>query len=216
LTNLFVDFFSPLILVRANLNYRRKGQLDHLPSRISFSWIHIPGASTTSQPIKLARRDLYDARFQLIAESEQETGVDSETKEPSALDFVEAPSDLVPGVYEGGLKTWECSVDLVSYMDSLQVPISRIRGKRILEVSGNFRFPEPFINLFPNRLGVEQQFPVCISFTGFSSSLYLLKQTRRRQLFTCKTITFLFSGSSLFRMLSWPGVSSLLSPPVFF
>lgn len=31
--------------------------------------------------------------------------------------LLSAPSDLVPGVYEGGFKTWECSLDLIRYFD---------------------------------------------------------------------------------------------------
>jgi protein-histidine N-methyltransferase len=83
--------------------------------------------------LTLARRDLFDARFQLISESEEEGNPGHESAPPSALDFVEAPSDLVRGVYEGGLKTWECSVDLVDYLNS--VSVSRdVQGKRVLEV----------------------------------------------------------------------------------
>ena len=33
--------------------------------------------------------------------------------------FLNAPSDLINGVYEGGLKTWECSLDMASYLDAL-------------------------------------------------------------------------------------------------
>ena len=42
-------------------------------------------------------------------------------------------SDLVRGVYEGGFKTWECSIDLVEYLS--QLPKEQISGKRVLEVS---------------------------------------------------------------------------------
>ncbi len=81
--------------------------------------------------VVLSRRDLFDARFQLIsdAEAERQDG-------RSERDFVDAPSDVVPGVYEGGLKTWECSLDLVDclhmiYGDGIS---PAVRGKRILEV----------------------------------------------------------------------------------
>jgi protein-histidine N-methyltransferase len=58
----------------------------------------------------------------------------------SALEFIEAPSDLVPGVYEGGLKTWECSLDLVNHLDGLGDGYTDgdIHGKRILEVRCRF------------------------------------------------------------------------------
>lgn len=53
------------------------------------------------------------------------------------LEFVEAPSDLVPGIYEGGLKTWECSIDLAERLSQLVGPDPgrSLRNKRIIEVS---------------------------------------------------------------------------------
>ena len=89
----------------------------------------------------LARRDLFDARFQLISEDARDGpkvpgGPGTEPKNENeinlALEFLDAPSDLVPGVYEGGLKTWECSLDLVHYLD--QIRETDIRGKSLLEV----------------------------------------------------------------------------------
>lgn len=50
-----------------------------------------------------------------------------------AMDFLDAPSDLVHGVYEGGLKTWECSLDLVDYIHEKSTLVPN--GKRVLEVS---------------------------------------------------------------------------------
>lgn len=54
--------------------------------------------------------------------------------DPKILEYLDAPSDLLPGVYEGGLKTWECSLDLVEYLESKR-PFSRYSGKRVIEVS---------------------------------------------------------------------------------
>jgi protein-histidine N-methyltransferase len=86
--------------------------------------------------LTLARRDLFDARFQLIAEDDGEErkadGSSPSTGPSSVLEYLDAPSDIVPGVYEGGLKTWECSLDLVSYLDSMKY--RDIRGRRVLEV----------------------------------------------------------------------------------
>lgn len=81
----------------------------------------------------LAKRDLYDARFQLIA-----AGNVSEARGNSDADdlqFVEAPSDLVPGMYEGGLKTWECSIDLAGHLAELaSSSVSAASRLRVLEV----------------------------------------------------------------------------------
>lgn len=94
----------------------------------------------TTRSVVLARRDLFDARLQLITSSTEEQ--ENEEGRVNGLDFIEAPSDLVPGVYEGGLKTWECSMDLVDYLhDSIhgaggvgKGSVGAVRGKRILEV----------------------------------------------------------------------------------
>ncbi|KAJ7803483.1 hypothetical protein B0H14DRAFT_2887700 [Mycena olivaceomarginata] len=93
-------------------------------------------------------RDLFDARFQLISEGHgDEPPV--ETPAPtstSALGFLDAPSDLVPGVYEGGLKTWECSLDLVGYLDSFRdVDSSYFSGKRVLEVGCGTGIPSVYL-----------------------------------------------------------------------
>lgn len=41
-------------------------------------------------------------------------------------------TDLIKGVYEGGFKTWECSIDMVQYLSGL--PEDQITNKKILEV----------------------------------------------------------------------------------
>ncbi|KAK0194888.1 hypothetical protein F5146DRAFT_1023260 [Armillaria mellea] len=86
----------------------------------------------------LARRDLFDARFQLIDDE-----VNDEQKDNSpALGFLDAPSDLVQGVYEGGLKTWECSLDVVDYLHA-ESPV--FEGRRIFEVGCGTAVPSLYI-----------------------------------------------------------------------
>ena len=41
-------------------------------------------------------------------------------------------SDLVKGVYEGGLKIWECSIDLANFILK-EIPIKEIESKSVLE-----------------------------------------------------------------------------------
>ncbi|KAJ7646574.1 hypothetical protein FB45DRAFT_1098493 [Roridomyces roridus] len=102
--------------------------LDSLPPLISFSPLPI---------------HLFDARFQLISEGHGDESSGRDLRPPTAaLGFLDAPSDLVPGVYEGGLKTWECSLDLVGYLDSLDLHFS---GKRILEIGCGTGIPSVFI-----------------------------------------------------------------------
>ena len=97
-------------------------QIKNLPSAISYSPLRIPLSNDPS--FTLLRRDLFDVRFQLISELPT-----AETS--NELEFIDAPSDLVPGVYEGGLKTWECSADLAGYLEAAAVTN---RAHKILEV----------------------------------------------------------------------------------
>ncbi|KAF8962313.1 hypothetical protein BDZ97DRAFT_1662958 [Flammula alnicola] len=132
--------------------------LDSVPQLISYSPLSIP-LSSSRKTTTLVRRDLFDARFQLISEGagdaidagqEQSDVTSSEPQTKSdrkALEFLDAPSDLVPGVYEGGLKTWECSLDLVDYMDGLKdtSEFQSFSGKRILELGCGTGIPSIYI-----------------------------------------------------------------------
>ena len=81
-------------------------QLTCIPEKLSYSPVLI---SQASEPVTLVRRDLFDVRFQIIHNDGQ---------------VADAESDLIPGVYEGGLKTWECSLDLVVELDKLHTRVS--------------------------------------------------------------------------------------------
>jgi protein-histidine N-methyltransferase len=83
----------------------------------------------------LLRRELFDARFQLISQENQASSEKGKEKANPGEEYVVAKSDLIPGLYEGGLKTWEGGVDLVEVLSegAAKVP-SLLRSKRILEV----------------------------------------------------------------------------------
>ncbi|KAG9001561.1 hypothetical protein FRB94_004652 [Tulasnella sp. JGI-2019a] len=115
--------------------------LSALPPMISYSAITVPLRGSTA-PLVLPRRDLFDARFQLMAvdpdeEPENKESEDGETK------FLNAPSDLVPGAYEGGFKTWECSIDLMAYLHGMRQDISRV--KNVLELGCGTALPTSYI-----------------------------------------------------------------------
>lgn len=57
--------------------------------------------------LHLPRRELYDVRVQLLGEADEHSDV--------VVDQLDK-SDIRSGVYEGGFKTWECSVDLASLL----------------------------------------------------------------------------------------------------
>ncbi|EIW66165.1 hypothetical protein TREMEDRAFT_35357, partial [Tremella mesenterica DSM 1558] len=116
-----------------------------LPETISFSPLPIPHSKNP-----LLRRDLFDARFQFASSASLPyPSFSGDTEIEMTEEFVDVGSDLVPGVYEGGLKTWEGGMDLV---DVLSESILDIRGKRVLEVGCGTALPSAYIlrNLLSN------------------------------------------------------------------
>ncbi|KAL8891738.1 MAG: hypothetical protein Q9215_001276 [Flavoplaca cf. flavocitrina] len=79
--------------------------LASLPYHIEYKTITIPSADHGE--ITLGRRELFDIRAQLMAE---DTALDDSSAAGLSMD------DIKPNVYEGGFKTWECSVDLARYL----------------------------------------------------------------------------------------------------
>lgn len=56
----------------------------------------------------LPRRELWHVKMQIMQNDEEE--------------YLLGDSDVVKGSYEGGLKTWECSVDLADYLSQQSFP----------------------------------------------------------------------------------------------
>ncbi|KAM5531003.1 hypothetical protein V8D89_015330 [Ganoderma adspersum] len=112
-----------------------------LPHTISFSPLNI--SLPSDHNVVLSRRDLFDARFQLISADD----CAGEKSGRSEVEFIDAPSDLVPGIYEGGLKTWECSLDLVACLSSIYGPQieNALRRKRILELGCGTAIPSLYL-----------------------------------------------------------------------
>ncbi|KAL2207172.1 hypothetical protein CC79DRAFT_1332973 [Sarocladium strictum] len=75
-----------------------------LPSKIAYDYLDVELDDGTS--LKLPRRELWDVRVQLMAEDDGEGG------EADATEGL-GTHDVKTGVYEGGFKSWESSVDLV-------------------------------------------------------------------------------------------------------
>ncbi|KLO14017.1 hypothetical protein SCHPADRAFT_851690, partial [Schizopora paradoxa] len=125
--------------------------LDTLPPIISYSTLEIPISGQSGSKVTLARRDLYDVRYQLIAQEEgEENDVPSDegANKDAELSFVDNPSDLAPGLYEGGLKTWECSLDLVDVLEG-RIKFERghgwVRGKRAIEIGCGTAVPSLYL-----------------------------------------------------------------------
>ena len=145
---------SNIIIYRATQQAEGDDQLDTLPAKVSYSAVALTNGNT------LLRRDLFDARFQLASEDSEDrrdpveaplgytasrdaaairrpdeavAGVEQDCDEVSKV--VDADSDLIPGLYEGGLKTWEGGMDLVDVLSDVPDISTWVQGSRILEVS---------------------------------------------------------------------------------
>ncbi|KAK1832913.1 hypothetical protein QBC39DRAFT_65220 [Podospora conica] len=98
--------------------------LDHmisrLPSKIAYGMLDIE--LDNGRRLQIPRRELWDVRVQLMAEEEEEHDADSETA-PGLGEH-----DVKTGIYEGGFKSWESSVDLVKVLDSEKVAQALSRG----------------------------------------------------------------------------------------
>lgn len=83
-------------------------QMSTLPSNISYNTLLINRHGGVE--ISIPRRELFDIRAQLMAEEMQDgqqllVGLDQD--------------DIKTNIYEGGFKTWECSLDLAKYITEI-------------------------------------------------------------------------------------------------
>ncbi|KAK4188532.1 hypothetical protein QBC35DRAFT_193023 [Podospora australis] len=83
--------------------------LKRLPSKIAFSSLTV--ALEDGRTIQIPRRELWDVRVQLMAEDD----ADSKSESEAGL----GQHDVKTGIYEGGFKSWESSVDLVKVLAKL-------------------------------------------------------------------------------------------------
>ena len=81
--------------------------LPTLPQNISYTII---SAGRTLIP----RRELYDVRMQLMSEDDDPSSTTTLTERVAAIGL--GDEDIRTRVYEGGLKSWECSLDLAAYL----------------------------------------------------------------------------------------------------
>jgi protein-histidine N-methyltransferase len=124
--------------------------LSALPSRISYSSLKVPLKELQKT---LYRRDLFDARFQLINDDQEDDSEGSKGRFSAG-----AQTDLVPGVYEGGFKTWECAIDLVAHLEeciSQEGDVSLLCDAKVTELGCGTALPSMY--LFSRMLSAKEE-----------------------------------------------------------
>jgi protein-histidine N-methyltransferase len=109
--------------------------------------------------VTIYKRNLEDVKFQIIQEDDEfdEDKKQEKKKEegtitgPGGVEMLAlaGKSDLVKGVYEGGLKTWECALDLVAYLADQK---HNYDGQKVLEVK---KTRSHFLFFYTNLVQVE-------------------------------------------------------------
>jgi protein-histidine N-methyltransferase len=94
-----------------------------LPSKIAYSTLHV--TLDDGGTLSIPRREWWDVRVQLMAE------------EHEAAEVGLGKDDIKTGVYEGGFKSWESSVDLVKVLAGRRGMGSGM-ARRVLEVGHMF------------------------------------------------------------------------------
>ncbi|KAK0673367.1 hypothetical protein QBC41DRAFT_136888 [Cercophora samala] len=82
--------------------------LSKLPSKIAFNLLSVDLQDGST--LQIPRRELWDVRAQLMAEDDGEN--------PSESEAGLGEHDVKTGIYEGGFKSWESSVDMVKVLAS--------------------------------------------------------------------------------------------------
>lgn len=106
------------------IHHDLRTMLSNMPSKIAYNMLDI--VLDDGEAIRLPRRELWDVRVQLMAEE------DDTVHAGEGL----GDHDVKTGVYEGGFKSWESSVDLVKVLAAQSHPKSySTLSARVIEVS---------------------------------------------------------------------------------
>ncbi|CAM1507356.1 Fc.00g069970.m01.CDS01 [Cosmosporella sp. VM-42] len=136
--------------------------LSQLPSKIAYSTLDVTLDDGTT--IQLPRRELWDVRVQLMAEEEDDGQVSEGL----------GNHDVKTGVYEGGFKSWESSVDLVKVLaagNSIS-PLSR-SSMRVIELGCGTALPSIALFQWAMAMGTEKQ-PLSLILADYNPSVLQL------------------------------------------
>ncbi|KAF9937347.1 hypothetical protein BGZ65_001567 [Modicella reniformis] len=172
---------SPSTLVpTSQLDIQSRSCLQSLPQTLHFELAQIPvlnqgsGAATAiaidtktgnkKEIVTIYKRNLEDVKFQIAQEDDDFDNIDDDNKKESKTKdsglggaemlALAGKSDLVKGVYEGGLKTWECALDLVAYLAEQK---ENYDGKKVLELGCGSALPGIYVLTQSNLVRVDLQ-----------------------------------------------------------
>ncbi|KAF8939778.1 Histidine protein methyltransferase 1 [Dissophora ornata] len=182
LESLSVSASNESLVPASQLNIQSKSCLQSLPLTLHYELAQIPvlnqgsGAATAiatdvktgkeKEVVTLYKRNLEDVKFQIAQEdddfdtAEEKSGDNKDAKDtttgPGGVEMLAlaGKSDLVKGVYEGGLKTWECALDLVAYLAEQK---ENYDGKKVLELGCGSALPGIYVLTQSNSVKVDLQ-----------------------------------------------------------
>ncbi|KAL8370759.1 hypothetical protein RB595_000892 [Gaeumannomyces hyphopodioides] len=136
--------------------------LAQLPSRIAYGTLEVQGGIA-----RLPRRELWDVRVQLAAEDEG-LGADE-----AGL----GQHDVRTGIYEGGFKSWESSVDLVKVLSRHDMSPALALGKgplRMIELGCGTALPSLAVFQWAAALEETARFPLSLTLADYNPSVLQL------------------------------------------
>lgn len=143
--NKFEKFSNPI----DNVKILQDPQLHSLEKLIEMSF---KDSRITFEPVKISdnmtiyRRELFDVRHQLMMEDD--TMNNNTNKEEFNILIGETGEDLRNGVYEGGLKSWECSFDMISKLKDTKIIENLLSSKskfNVIELGCGTSLPTLYI-----------------------------------------------------------------------
>ncbi|KAF9136121.1 Histidine protein methyltransferase 1 [Mortierella sp. 14UC] len=167
------------VVPAAQLNIHSPQCLHSLPSTLHYELAQIPvlhqgtGSGTAiatdiktgaqKEVVTIYKRNLEDVKFQIIQEDDEFEGEVTKKQEetgtitgPGGVEMLAlaGKSDLVKGVYEGGLKTWECALDLVAYLADQK---QNYDGQKVLELGCGSALPGIYVLTQSSTVQVDLQ-----------------------------------------------------------
>ncbi|RDA83972.1 hypothetical protein CP532_0431 [Ophiocordyceps camponoti-leonardi (nom. inval.)] len=142
--------------------------LSRLPSKLAYSCLEV--LLDDGSTFRLPRRELWDVRLQLMAED------DNLERTNDGLDHY----DVKTGVYEGGFKSWESSLDLVKVLATQRTVSSTVssswqgRPARIVELGCGTALPSMALFLWTLEQEPSTSQPVTFFLADYNPSVLQL------------------------------------------